>query len=90
MTNLNEMLARLGNAPLDPRLAMMDESVLAGLAQYGRSSAGRSLGIAAMVALVIGVLSTGLPGSPAIAASSATPFGAPPALAPSSLLMASK
>lgn len=90
MRNLDEMLTQLGNAPLPSRLAMMDEAVFAGLAQYDRSSVTRSLGIAAVVALAIGVVSTGLPGSPAVAAPSVTPFGAPPALAPSSLLLATK
>ena len=90
MTNLDEMLAQLSNAPLHPRLAMLDEAVLAGLASRDTSSASRSLGFAALAALAIGMVSTGLPGTPASAAPSVTPFGAPPALAPSSLLLASR
>ena len=93
MSNLDEMLARIASAPLPTRLATMDEAVFAGLAEHQRNSAGnslRSLGIAALAALAIGVFSTGLPGSPALASPSVTPFGAPPALAPSSLLLASK
>lgn len=90
MANLDEMLTQLGTAPLDPRLAMMDEAVLAGLAAHDTSSVSRSLGFAAVAALAIGVVSTGLPGTPAAAAPSVTPFGAPPALAPSSLLLASQ
>ena len=86
MANLDDMLTRLGNAPLDPRLAMIDEAVLAELAAHDTSSAFRSLGAAAFAALAIGFVSTGLPGTPAAAASIA-PFGAPPALAPSSLLL---
>ena len=90
MANLDEMLARLGNAPLDPRLAMMDEVVFAGLAARNTTSASRSLGFAAVAALAIGLISTGLPGAPVAAAPSVAPFGVPPALAPSSLLLASR
>ena len=90
MANLDEMLARLGNAPLDARLAGIDEAVFAGLAGRDTTSATRSIALTAVAALAIGVVSTGLPGAPAVAASSVTPFGAPPALAPSSLLLASR
>ena len=90
MANLDEMLTQLGNAPLDPRLAMIDEAVFAELAAHDTSGAFRSLGLAALAALAIGFASSGLPGTPAAAVPSATPFGAPPALAPSSLLLASQ
>ena len=90
MSNLDEMLARLASAPLPSRLATMDQAVFAGLAQYDRSGASRSLSIAGMVALAVGVVSTGLPGTPAVAAPSVSPLGVPSALAPSSLLLASK
>ena len=90
MANLDEMLTQLGNAPLDPRLAGIDEAVFAGLAARDTPTSIRSIALAAVAALAIGVLSTGLPGTPAIAAPSVTPFGAPPALAPSSLLLASR
>lgn len=90
MSNLDDMLAQIGNAPLPSRLAMMDEAVFAGLAQYDRSSAAKSFGIAVVVALAVGVVGAGLPGTPAVAAPTATPFGVPSALVPSSLLLASK
>ena len=93
MSNLDEMLAQLGGAPLPSRLAMMDEAVFSALAEHQRSSASnslRSLSIAAIAALALGIVSTGFSGSPALAASSVSPFGVPPALAPSSLLLASK
>ena len=93
MSNLDEILARIGGAPLPARLAMMDEAVFAGLAEHRRSATSvslLSLSIAAIAALAFGVFSTGFPRSPAAAAPSVTPFGAPPALAPSSLLLASK
>jgi hypothetical protein len=90
MNELDEMLSRLAGAPLDPRLTTMDEAVFAGLLERQVPNANRSLGIAALTALAIGVVSSTLPGTPASAAPSVTPFGAPPALAPSSLLLASK
>ena len=93
MSNLDEMLAQLGGAPLPPRLAMMDEAVFSALAEQQRSSASnslRALSIAAIAALAFGVISTGFSGNTAAAASSISPFGVPPALAPSSLLLASK
>ena len=90
MANLDEMLTQLGNMPLHPRLAGIDEAVFAKLAGLDTSSATRSIALAAVAALAIGLVSTGLPGTPAAAAPSVTPFGAPPALAPSSLLLASR
>ncbi len=93
MSNLDKMLAQIGGAPLHPRLALMDEAVFSALADQQRYSAGgslRSLGIAALVALAFGVISTGIPGSPASAAPSVSQFGVPPALTPSSLLLAAK
>lgn len=93
MNNLDEMLAATGGAPLPPRLAMIDEAVFSALANYKSASAGgslRSLGFAAVAALAFGVFSAGYPGSGGAAAPSVTPFGVPPGLAPSSLLLASK
>ena len=93
MSNLDEMLAQLGGAPLPARLAMMDEAVFSALAEQQRFSAVTSLGslgIAASAALAFGVISSGFSSSPALAAGSGSPFGVPPALAPSSLLLASK
>ena len=93
MRNLDEMLAQLGGAPLPARLAVMDEAVFSALAEQQRtaeSNSLRSLSIAAIAALTFGVISTGFSGSPASAAPSVSPFGVPPALAPSSLLLASK
>ena len=90
MANLDEMLTQLGNAPLDARLAGIDEAVLAGLAAHDTTSATRSIAFAAVAALAFGVFSAGFAGSPATATASVSPFGVPSALAPSSLLLATK
>ena len=93
MSNLDEILAQLGGMPLPPRLAMIDETVFSALAEQQKtlaSSSFRSLSIAAIAALVFGVVSTGFSSSPALAASSVSPLGVPAALVPSSLLLASK
>lgn len=93
MINLDDMLSQLGDAPVHPGLATIDDAVLAGLAAHQASlGAGtlRSASVAAIAALVIGVASAGLSGSPAVAASSLTPFGPTSALAPSTLLLASR
>ena len=87
--DLDEMLMQLGEAPLPARLSMLDEAVFAGLALRQAPAAGGSLGafgFAAVMALGFGIFSTGFSGTAALAAPSAAPFGAPPALAPSSLL----
>lgn len=93
MINLDDMLSQLGDAPVHPALASMDEAVMAGLAADQASlGAGmlRPASVAAVAALVIGVASAGLSGAPAVAASSLTPFGPTSALAPSTLLLASR
>lgn len=93
MSNLDEILAQMGNASLPPRLGMLDEAVFLALAERRRSGASGSLGslgVAAIAALALGLFSTGFPVNSATAAPSVTPFGAPPALAPSSLLLESK
>ncbi len=97
MINLDDMLSQLGDVPVHPGLAAMDTAVMAGLAAH-QSSNGAGLGagtlrpasVAAIAALLIGVASAGLSGSPAVAASSLTPFGPTSALAPSTLLLASR
>lgn len=88
MTNIDAELARLREMPVHPRLASIDEAVLAGVAVHAvgsRPLSGTVFGIAALAALTIGIAGSALPGTPVRAASIA-PFGAPPALAPSSLL----
>ncbi len=93
MNNLEDMLARLGTESVHPRISKMDEGVLAGLSAHEaarRMSITRPLGAVALAALVVGVAGSGLSGAPAVAAPSLTQLGSSAALAPSTLLLASK
>lgn len=88
MKDLDTALARLKDLPADTRLESIDDSVLAAVAARHRGDAPGStvlFGAAAGLALSIGLLAAAIPDREARAAS-ITPFGAPPALAPSSLL----
>ena len=93
MIDLDDLLSQIGDAPMHPALALMDEGVMAGLAARQASLGDgmlRPASVAAVAALVIGFASAGLTGSPAVAAPSLTPFGPSSALAPSTLLLASR
>jgi hypothetical protein len=87
MTDLDTLLGRLRDAPLDPRLHGLDDRVMAEIARIQASpSVGKTtFGIAALAALLIGIAGSGLPAASA-GASTITPFDARLALAPSSLL----
>ena len=88
MRDIDAALARLRQYPTDPRLQQIDAAVLTAVELQRRNGAplsGAVFGVAAGVALTMGLLGAALPAtespSPAIA-----PFGVPPALAPSTLL----
>ncbi|HZU63986.1 MAG TPA: hypothetical protein VFF98_09910 [Novosphingobium sp.] len=84
MTDLDRLLARLGQLPPDARLAGIDEAVFAGLAAARDPVLPRgALGAVAGLALLLGALAGGLPAAPA---GGALPLGVPGELAPSSLL----
>lgn len=92
MTDIDEALSRLKNLPGDPRLQRIEAVVLDAISQPGGAGLRESnavLGIAAGLALSVGLVAAAIPDHQAEAAS-ITPFGAPPALAPSSLLGGSK
>ena len=87
MTDIDAMLARLRESPVHPGLAMIDASVLAELATCEKAPAPlgtRAFGMAAIMALAIGVAGSAFPGAPATAA--VLPVGVSSALAPSTLL----
>jgi hypothetical protein len=70
MSDLDQLLGRVRALPADPRLEMMDEAVLAGVARRReRTVARRSLALAGIVAIGIGWIGSFVPGSPAQAAS---------------------
>jgi len=92
MTDLDAAFARLRDMPVDPRLAKVDAAVLDGLARAAAAPpfSATVFGTAALAALALALGFAGalVPGTPAGA--TPAPFGAPPALAPSSLLAGSE
>ena len=93
MTGLDDMLDGLRSAPLPPRLMAIDDAVLSQLAERREAAAplsGSVIGFAIIAALGLGLAGATVPGMPAEAASNLSPFGAPAALAPSTLLDSSE
>ena len=86
MSDLDEMLARLRDAPLPPRLAGIDAFVLEEVARLQATPPLRAgtFGVAAAIALVFGIAGSAIPAPSA--ASPMSPFDARLALAPSTLL----
>lgn len=86
MNNIDHLLASLGSLPLDPRLGGIDDAVMAGLDDARQPALSRvGLGALAALAMMVGVLATSVPASPAYA-SSPYPLGVPADLVPSTLL----
>lgn len=88
MTDIDAMLARLRESPVHPGLAAIEAAVFDELAARANAPAtlgATGLSMAAVIALVIGVAGSTLPGTP-VKAASISPFGAQSALAPSTLL----
>lgn len=87
MTDIDAMLARLRETPVHPDLAALDAAVLDELAARAESPplSARAFSMAAVMALAVGIAGSALPGTAARTAP-ISPFGAPPALAPSTLL----
>ncbi|RVU04587.1 hypothetical protein EOE18_10425 [Novosphingobium umbonatum] len=87
MTDLDQLLGLLRDEPVHPRLALIDDAVMAELARrkaIAPISLG-GLGLAAVAALLFGLGGTMISGVPAVAAP-ISPLGVPAALAPSTLL----
>ena len=92
MMDLDRALARIRELPADPRLDAIDSAVLSAIDMQrsaGLPSTGTLLGVAAGLALTIGLATSAIPGHDT-PGSSLAPFGAPPALAPSTLLGSSE
>ena len=89
MNELDDTLGRLATAPVHVGLATIADAVLVGLALRRSQIPVSTIGLAAIAALTVGMASAALPSALAEAAS-VTPFGAPLALAPSTLLGSSQ
>jgi hypothetical protein len=89
MNSLDQMLESLGAVPAPSRLVAIDTAVLSELAtrQAGAAAlSSRMVGLAVVAALGMGLAGAAFPGTRAEATPSLSPFGAPIALAPSTLL----
>lgn len=92
MMDIDAALRRLRELPVDPRLEQIDGAVMEAVAfrrQHGAPLSSTAFGVAAVFALSIGLFGSVIPAHETRAPSIA-PLGAPPALAPSTLLGASE
>jgi len=86
MTDVDQLLAQIGELPLDPRLAGIDGAVFAGLAEAAKPAVPRAaFGAITGFAMVAGILASSFPDTPS-ARADLYPLGTPVALAPSTLL----
>jgi hypothetical protein len=86
MDNIDSLLGRMRDLPLDPRLDAIDSVVFEGLArQAGSHVSSSAMAMVAVLSLGIGLAGSLAPAEPAHAAT-VFPLGAPAALAPSTLL----
>ena len=86
MQDLDMILGRVRDAPVPPVLSTLDSAVMDALAaQPASHTAARPLGLAAVVALAIGMIGA-IPEAKVEAATTAAPLGVASALAPSTLL----
>jgi len=86
MDNIDNLLARMRDLPLDPRLDTIDGAVFEGLAQHGaRHVSTPAMAMVAALSLLIGLAGSLAPAEP-VQAAAVFPLGAPAALAPSTLL----
>lgn len=89
MSGIDEVLDELREVAIPPRLMAIDVAVLSELAKRRSNAAplsGGVIGFAVVAALGMGFAGSLVPGTRAEAAPGRSPFGAPSALAPSSLL----
>jgi hypothetical protein len=86
MNDLDTLLSRMKDLPVDPRVNGIDDAVLAGLAQRAQAQVSvRAMALVAVLSLGVGVVGSIFPAQP-LRAGSAFSLGAPAALAPSTLL----
>ncbi len=90
MQDIDTLLSRMKDLPLDPRLDAIDGTVLDGLARRVHSQVSlQAVALVALFSLGIGLAGSMVPSQP-VRAATIFPLGAPPALAPSTLLDAGK
>lgn len=86
MDNIDSLLARMRELPLDPRLDAIDGAVFDGLARRATTHVSTpAMALVAAMSLVIGLAGSLAPAEP-VQAATVFPLGAPAALAPSTLL----
>ena len=88
MTDIDNLLAKIGSAPVPVELSAIDDAVFAGVAKRQRETvlAPRLMGIAATLALGVGIVGGTLSGPAPALAQEISPFTSSSALAPSTLL----
>ena len=88
MPDLDLTLRRLGELPVPPGLAAMDDAVFAGVARARQEAAGgtRLMGVTVAFALALGVAGGGFAGTVPASARPLSPFAPDNALAPSTWL----
>lgn len=88
MTDIDTMLAQLRDGPIHPGLNAIDAAVMDELAERAQATpmlSGKAFGLAGAMALAVGIAGSALPGGE-VKAAPISPLGAPPMLAPSTLL----
>lgn len=89
MNQLDEILSNIQAQPLPSRLAAINDTVFAQLAERRANAnplSGRMVGFAIIAAMGMGLVSGFVPGAPVETAATPSPFGVTTALAPSTLL----
>ena len=89
MNDIDSTFAQIRALPIDPRLASIEAAVMAGVQSRtvrAPSLSGAVFCLAAIGSLTVGIVGAAIPSVPARASSVVFPFGAPAALAPSTLL----
>lgn len=86
MDDIDTLFARMRDLPPDPRLDLIDGAVFDGVARARQGAVSSSaMAMVAVLSLAIGVAGSLAPARP-VQAATIFPLGAPPALAPSTLL----
>jgi hypothetical protein len=86
MNDLDTLLSRMRDLPVDPRLGEIDDAVFAGIARHARSRVSvPAMALVAVLSLGAGIIGSVVPAQP-VRAAALFPLGMPAALAPSTLL----